>query len=74
MLEEELMEPELRDRLIQARKAAGFTQLEVGQAFGRPQSFMSKLENGQRQARFAEVVRFARMYGVPITYLAEAVR
>ncbi len=67
-------EPILRARLREARRAAGLTQARAAKAMGgRPQSFMSKLESGERQARFAEVVRLARIYGVPITYLADAV-
>lgn len=67
-------EPMLRNRLVQARKAVGKTQTEAAQALGKTQSLISKLEIGERQARFAEVVRLARIYGVPITYLTEVVR
>lgn len=67
-------EPRLRDRLVRARKTAEKTQTEVANALGKTQSLISKLETGERQARFAEVVRLARIYRVPITYLTEAVR
>lgn len=66
-------EPTLRSRLVRARKAVGKTQTEVANTLGKPQSFISKVETGERQARFAEVVRLARIYEVPITYLTEAV-
>ena len=35
---------------------AGFTQLELSDRIGRPQSFVSKYENGERKLDFVETV------------------
>jgi transcriptional regulator with XRE-family HTH domain len=58
----------LLDRLQQARKAAGLTQVEVAAALGRPQSFVSKCESGERRIDVLELQRFASLYGRPLGY------
>ena len=65
---------QLRVRLRTARLEARKTQAEVAAALGKPQSFVSKLETGERRASFAEVVRLARIYRTPITYFAGVIR
>jgi transcriptional regulator with XRE-family HTH domain len=51
------------DRLRAARKQAGLTQAEVASRLGRPQSFVSKSESGERRVDAVELARFARLYG-----------
>ncbi len=59
----------LIDRLIQARKAAGMTQLQVATALKKPQSYISKVENYQRRVDVLELKTFAALYGVAIEEL-----
>ena len=41
-----------------ARKAKGLTQVKLAQALGRPQSFVAKMESGERRL---DVVEFAHI-------------
>ena len=49
-------------RLRQARIAAGLTQAEVATRLGRPQSYVSKCESGERRVDVIELGGFARIY------------
>ncbi|HEV3459852.1 MAG TPA: helix-turn-helix transcriptional regulator [Thermoanaerobaculia bacterium] len=53
----------MRELLREARKAAGLSQRAVAQHFGRPQSFVSKVESGERRIDPTELRVFARLYG-----------
>jgi len=55
-------------RLRAARKLAGLTQVEVAQRLGRPQSFVSKCEAGERRVDAVELAAFARAYKKPIDF------
>ena len=50
----------LRDWLVEARHARGLTQVQLADALGRPQSFVSKYERGERRLDFVEVVEIAK--------------
>jgi len=50
-------------QLISARRKARMTQMAVAKALGRPQSFVSKYESGERALDFAEFVMIARIVG-----------
>jgi transcriptional regulator with XRE-family HTH domain len=54
-----------------ARKAAGLTQAQVAQHFGRPQSFVAKRESGERRIDPTELAAFARLYGKPLAYFLD---
>lgn len=58
----------MRERLKEARKAAGMTQEQVAKKLDRPQSFVSKVETGERRIDPTELEKFAWLYGKPITY------
>ncbi len=45
----------LRERLKAARIEAGLTQAQVAHLVGRPQSFVSKIEVGERHVDFIEM-------------------
>ena len=63
--------PRYRDfleRLRSARHEAGLTQQEVARGLGKPQSFVSKCESGERRVDVVELERFATVYGKPVTY------
>jgi transcriptional regulator with XRE-family HTH domain len=50
-------------QLRQARQDAGLTQQEVASRLGKPQSFVSKCESGERRVDVIELTRFASIYG-----------
>ena len=50
-------------RLRAAREASGLRQVEVARRLGRPQSFVSKSETGERRVDVVELAAFARIYG-----------
>lgn len=49
--------------LKQARKARGITQAQLAEALGKPQSFIAKVENGERRLDVVEFVHLARLVG-----------
>ena len=51
-----------RARLVQARKEAGLTQIEVAKRLGRPNSFISKCELGERRVDIVELRQLAKIY------------
>ncbi|MDF7758814.1 helix-turn-helix transcriptional regulator [Kosakonia cowanii] len=52
--------------LKQARKARGITQVQLAEALGRPQSFIAKIESGERRLDVVEFVHLARLVGVAL--------
>ncbi len=55
-------------RLRAARREAGLTQAEVAKAVGRPQSFVSKCEAGERRIDAVELLELACLYSKPLGY------
>lgn len=55
-------------RLKLARAAAGLTQVQVAKRLGRPQSFVSKSESGERRLDPVELAALARIYRRPLEY------
>jgi len=55
-------------RLRQARLDAGLTQAQVATRLGKPQSFVSKCEAGERRLDVIEVQQFAELYKRPVYY------
>ena len=53
---------EFLKRLRALRLAAGLRQVEVARRLGKPQSFVSKSENGERRVDVVELDQFARLY------------
>ena len=47
--------------LKEARLAAGLRQLDVAQALDRPQSYVAKIESGERKIDFIEVIDFCKV-------------
>jgi len=46
-------------RLREAREAAGLTQVQVAKKLGRPQTWVSKCEQGERRVDFVELEDWA---------------
>jgi len=60
--------------LIKARKDAGVTQEQLAKRLNRPQSFVSKCENGERRLDVIELLQFLQSIGVePIGFLKKIV-
>ncbi len=53
-------------RLRAARKEAGLTQVKVARLLRKPQSFVSKSENGERRVDAVELCEFAKVYGANV--------
>jgi transcriptional regulator with XRE-family HTH domain len=53
----------LRDILATKRKTAGLNQIELAERLNRPQSYISKVENGERRIDVIEFLEFADALG-----------
>jgi len=49
--------------IVSARKAADITQVELAQRLGKPQSFVSKVERGERRLDVIEFCQLAEALG-----------
>ena len=58
-------------RLVDARKQAGLTQVEVATRLGKAHSFVSKCELGERRVDFVELQQFAKIYGKDLAFFAD---
>lgn len=56
-----------RKMMVVAREEAGLTQVQVASGLGRPQSFVSKYERGDRRLDFTEFVEIANVLGIDVT-------
>jgi len=57
-----------RARLVQARREAGLTQVEVAKRLGRPNSFVSKCELGERRVDVVELQQLAQIYRKALSF------
>lgn len=64
----------LRELLIQARKEAGLTQNELASRLGRPQSYVSKYENGERRLDLIEFLQLAGKLRVDVLPLIQTLQ
>ncbi len=55
-------------QLKKARQAAGLDQTTAAKRLGRTQSYISKVESGQRQIDIVELKQFASIYKKPIEF------
>ena len=55
---------QLRKILVQARHDAGLTQVALAKKLGRPQSFISKFERGERRLDVTEFLDVARALNI----------
>ena len=59
--------------VVDARRSAGLTQVELSARLGKPQSFISKIEQGQRRLDLIEFCAIARAMGADPLALFEVV-
>lgn len=52
--------------LISERERAGVTQVQIAEKLGKPQSFVSKYERGERRLDFTEFLELAEALGIDI--------
>lgn len=62
----------LCELLIEARKTAGLTQVEVAERLGKPQSFVAKYEGGERRLDVIEFLAVARAVGFDPAFILHA--
>jgi len=58
-------------RLRQARKEARLKQVEVAKILGRPQSYVSKCESGERRVDVTELAKFAEVYSKQLDFFVK---
>lgn len=58
-------------RLKEARNEAGLMQVAVSQKLKKPQSYISKIERGERRIDVAELSILAKIYKKPLTYFVK---
>ena len=62
---------EIIKRLRSARIEVGLTQAQVAKELGKPQSYISKSEAGERRLDITELNKFARLYKMNINIFIE---
>lgn len=60
-----------RELLREIRMEAGLTQVELAEKLGKPQSYVSKAELGERRLDFIETLDFCRACGVGVEEFSE---
>lgn len=64
----------LLELLIEARKSKKLTQTQIAKKLGRYQSFLAKVENGERRLDVVELIALARAIGTdPVKLFAKIV-
>ncbi|MBU3964739.1 helix-turn-helix transcriptional regulator [Patescibacteria group bacterium] len=59
------------ERLKQARVEAGLEQKQVADKLGKTQSYISKIESGQRRLDVVQLKAFARIYKKDLNFFIE---
>jgi len=59
---------EIIERLKKARVEADLSQQAVADKLGKPQSYISKIESGERRLDVAEMKKLAAIYNKPADY------
>ena len=57
--------------LKKARQEAGLKQIEVASILGKPQSYVSKIEQGERRLDVTELKKIADIYKKPLDYFVK---
>ena len=62
---------EIAKRLKEARIKVGLGQVAVAEKLGRTQSYVSKIESGQRRFDVLQLKEFAKLYKKPLDYFVK---
>lgn len=60
--------------IVDARKASGMTQAELAAGLGRPQSYVSKIETGERRLDVVELVEIAKRINLDVSSVLERLK
>lgn len=64
----------LREKLIEARRDSNLTQIEVACYLGKPQSFVSKYESGERRLDVIEFIKICKALNTnPLSIICELI-
>ena len=58
-------------KLCEAREAAGLTQTEAAEKLGKPQSYISKIERGERRIDVIEFSAIAKLFKRKLDYFVD---
>jgi transcriptional regulator with XRE-family HTH domain len=61
-----------RERLVRARRDSGMKQSEVNDLIGKPRTFISKCELGERRVDFVELQLLAKIYRKNLSFFITA--
>lgn len=56
-----------RSLLVAAREKSGLTQVQIAERLGKPQSFISKYERGERRLDFTEFIELTEVLEIDVT-------
>ena len=59
------------ERLKKARFEAGLGQIEVAKKLGKTQSYLSKIESGQRRFDVLQLKKFAKIYKKSVNFFID---
>lgn len=59
--------------LVKARRDAGATQVELAGRLGKPQSYVSKIENGERRVDMIELIDICSALDISILSVINAI-
>ena len=62
---------EIVERLKTARIQAGLSQADIAKSLGKTQSYLSKIESGQRRFDVLQLKEFAKLYKKPLDYFVK---
>jgi len=63
--------PHADDAKLQRSRESGLTQSDVAHRLGRPQSYVSKCESGERRIDVIELALFADLYGKKLDFFVQ---
>ena len=70
-IDPQIINKRLEKALMQARKEAGLTQIDVAKRLRKPQSFVSKYETGERKLTVGDFVAVCEAIGIDPAKLIE---
>lgn len=59
---------DVTQKLLKVRNESGLRQIDVAKKLGKPQSYVSKIEKGERRMDIVELKILAKIYNKKITY------